>query len=150
MHTEISKPENSAGEQESLSGCLADKIAKFGGSWAFLISFGAFLCIWIAANSFVYFWRPADPYPFIFLNLILSCLSSIQAPVIMMSQNRQEEKDRIRQEHDYQINLKAELEIQLLHQKIDQMVQDQERTWAHMHHVQDRLLNALMAEREVS
>jgi uncharacterized membrane protein len=97
---------------------LADKIATFGGSWTFLICFGVLLFIWVGANSFVLVQRPPDPYPFIFLNLILSCIAAIQAPVIMMSQNRQEAKDRIRSQHDYQVNLKAELEIRHLHERV--------------------------------
>ena len=102
---------------------FADKVAEFGGSWTFIISFGALLILWVITNSVELIWRPFDPYPFIFLNLILSCLAAIQAPVIMMSQNRQEEKDRLRAELDYQINLKAELEIQQLNQKIEQLIQ---------------------------
>ena len=109
-------------KQWSFGERLADKIAAFGGSWVFLILFAVFLLFWVALNSLVFFWRPLDPYPFIFLNLILSCLAAIQAPIIMMSQNRQEAKDRIRSEHDYQINLKAELEIRHLHEKMDHLL----------------------------
>lgn len=101
---------------------LADKIASFGGSWKFLICFSLFMVIWVGSNTLIYWLKPADPYPFIFLNLILSCLSAIQAPVMMMSQNRQEAKDRIRAQHDYQVNLKAELEIRNLHEKIDHLL----------------------------
>ncbi len=100
---------------------LADKIATFGGSWAFLICFSAFLAVWILVNTVVMVKHPADPYPFILLNLMLSCLAAIQAPIIMMSQNRQEAKDRMRSENDYQVNLKAELEIRHLHEKIDHL-----------------------------
>ena len=88
---------------------LADKIASFGGSWAFLICFALFLTGWIVLNTVVMVVRPVDPYPFILLNLVLSCLAAIQAPIIMMSQNRQEAKDRLRSQHDYQINLKPSL-----------------------------------------
>lgn len=109
-------------QKYTLGDRLADKIATFGGSWKFLIAFSIFMTIWLAANSFVYWWQPTDPYPFIFLNLILSCLSAIQAPVIMMSQNRKEAKDRLRSQHDYQINLKAEQEIRSLHKKIDHLL----------------------------
>ncbi len=109
---------------------LADKIASFGGSWWFLISFGIFLATWMSINSFAYWGTPHDPYPYIFLNLILSCIAAIQAPVIMMSQNRQEAKDRVRAEHDYQINLKAELEIRDLHEKIIQMQMMQQQLFA--------------------
>jgi uncharacterized membrane protein len=103
---------------------VADKVAEFGGSWKFIIIFGVVLALWIAINSVVLVWKPKpfDPYPFILLNLILSCLAAIQAPVIMMSQNRQEAKDRLRAQHDYQINLKAELEIRNLHEKIDHLI----------------------------
>lgn len=119
---------------------MADKIAKFGGSWAFLICFGVFLFIWIGMNSFVLLWRPLDPYPFIFLNLLLSCLAAIQAPIIMMSQNRQEAKDRIRSQHDYQVNLKAELEIRHLHEKIDHLLSHQ---WERLVKIQELQLELL-------
>jgi len=119
---------------------LADRIAIFGGSWAFLICFGAFLALWIGMNSIVLLWRPLDPYPFIFLNLILSCLAAIQAPIIMMSQNRQEEKDRIRSEHDYQVNLKAELEIRHLHDKMDHLLSHQ---WDRLAQIQEIQLDLL-------
>lgn len=101
---------------------VADKIAEFGGSWVFIIFFFSFLLIWMAINIWVLSTRPFDPYPFILLNLILSCLAAIQAPIIMMSQNRQEQKDRTRSEHDYKVNLKAELEIRLLNEKIDHLI----------------------------
>ncbi|MDD3813105.1 MAG: DUF1003 domain-containing protein [Desulfocapsaceae bacterium] len=119
---------------------LADRIATFGGSWAFLICFGAFLALWIAMNSIVLLWHPLDPYPFIFLNLILSCLAAIQAPIIMMSQNRQEAKDRIRSEHDYQVNLKAELEIRHLHDKMDHLLSHQWERLAQIQEIQVDLL----------
>ena len=106
---------------------IADKIASFGGSWTFIIFFFSFILIWIAINIWVLLWQPFDPFPFILLNLILSCLAAIQAPIIMMSQNRQEEKDRARSEHDYKINLKAELEIRLLHEKIDHLIVHQNK-----------------------
>ncbi|MGA8854272.1 MAG: DUF1003 domain-containing protein [Christiangramia sp.] len=101
---------------------LADKIASFGGSWTFIIIFFSFLLLWICINIWFLVIKPFDPYPFILLNLILSCLAAIQAPIIMMSQNRKEQKDRTRSEHDYKINLKAELEIRLLHEKIDHLM----------------------------
>lgn len=104
---------------------VADKLAAFGGSWAFLIVFTLFLAIWIAINSFVLFWKPVDPYPFILLNLLLSCLAAVQAPIIMMSQNRQEAKDRLRAKYDYQVNLKAELEIRLIREKLDHLMDKQ-------------------------
>ena len=119
---------------------LADRIASFGGSWTFLICFGVFMVLWITANSLVLFWRPADPYPFILLNLVLSCLAAIQAPVIMMSQNRQEAKDRLRSQHDYQVNLKAELEIRHLHEKIDHLLSHQ---WERLVEIQELQLDLL-------
>ncbi len=106
----------------SLGQRLADKVARFGGSWSFIIAFFSFMFLWIITNALLFLYQPFDPYPFILLNLILSCLASIQAPIIMMSQNRQEEKDRLRNLHDYQINLKAELEIRLLDEKMDHLI----------------------------
>ena len=101
---------------------LADKVAEFGGSWGFIIFFMSFLVVWILLNVFWLSNNGFDPYPFILLNLILSCIAAIQAPVIMMSQNRQEEKDRERAKKDYKINLKSELEIRELHEKIDHLI----------------------------
>ena len=126
---------------------LADRIAAFGGSWAFLIAFGIFLMFWVGMNSLVLLWKPLDPYPFIFLNLILSCLAAIQAPVIMMSQNRQEAKDRIRSEHDYQINLKAELEIRHLHEKMDHLLSHQWERLVRIQELQLELLSDLGAKK---
>lgn len=102
---------------------VADKIASFGGSWAFILSFFLFILVWIVSNFWLLTNQGFDPYPFILLNLLLSCLAAIQAPVIMMSQNRKEQKDRLRSEYDYKINLKAELEIQGIHQKLDVLMQ---------------------------
>ena len=106
---------------------LSDRIARFGGSWAFIISFFCILTVWILFNTLATQETNFDPYPFILMNLILSCIAALQAPVIMMSQNRQEEKDRKRSENDYLINLKAELEIRSLHQKLDLLIEDQIR-----------------------
>ncbi|MBK8975617.1 MAG: DUF1003 domain-containing protein [Planctomycetes bacterium] len=122
---------------------LADRIAALGGSWAFLIGFGAFLVLWIAMNSVVLFWRPVDPYPFILLNLLLSCLAAIQAPIIMMSQNRQEAKDRLRSQHDYMVNLKAELEIRQLHEKLDHLLSHQWERLTQIQEIQIELLTEL-------
>lgn len=122
---------------------LADRIAGFGGSWIFLIIFFAFVSGWIVMNSLVLFWRPADPYPYILLNLVLSCLAAIQAPVIMMSQNRQEAKDRLRSQHDYQINLKAELEIRHLHEKVDHLLSHQWERLTQIQEVQLELLSEI-------
>lgn len=104
---------------------ISDKVAQFGGSWAFIISFLIILIAWITFNVVAPHTDEFDPYPFILMNLVLSCVAVFQAPIIMMSQNRQEEKDRKRSENDYLINLKAELEIRSLHQKIDMLIEEQ-------------------------
>jgi uncharacterized membrane protein len=104
---------------------LADSVAEFGGSWRFIILFGSVMVLWITLNAIALARQPFDPYPFILLNLVLSCLAAIQAPVIMMSQNRQQAKDRLKAEHDYQVNLKAELEIRHLNAKLDQLLTHQ-------------------------
>jgi uncharacterized membrane protein len=101
---------------------VADKVASFGGSWTFIISFFIFILFWIGVNVYFLTNKGFDPYPFILLNLILSCLASLQAPIIMMSQNRQEEKDRERAKKDYEINLKAENEIRVLQEKLDKIL----------------------------
>jgi uncharacterized membrane protein len=118
----------------SLGEHMADRLAEFAGSWRFIIMFFSVLILWIAINSIVLILRPFDPYPFILLNLVLSCLAAMQAPVIMMSQNRQEAKDRMRAEHDYLVNLKAELEIRHLHEKIDHLLKNQ---WNRLLEIQD-------------
>ena len=127
---------------------LADKIATFGGSWAFLICFSAFLAVWILVNTVVMVKHPADPYPFILLNLMLSCLAAIQAPIIMMSQNRQEAKDRMRSENDYQVNLKAELEIRHLHEKIDHLLMHQWDRLAKIQEIQLDLLSEMSKKKQ--
>lgn len=114
-------------EDLTLGQKLADKIALFGGSWAFIIFFFLFIIVWMSVNVFALAAKPFDPYPFILLNLILSCIAAIQAPIIMMSQNRKEDKDRKRSENDYKVNLKAELEIQLLHEKLDHLIVHQNK-----------------------
>lgn len=126
---------------------LADRIASFGGSWSFLISFAVFLVFWIAANSMALWWRILDPYPFILLNLILSSLAAIQAPIIMMSQNRQEAKDRQRSRHDYQVNLKAELEIRQLHEKVDHLLSHQWERLVEIQEIQVELLSEMSHKR---
>lgn len=123
---------------------LADKIATFGGSWTFIISFFSFLTIWILINVIFLNSKTFDPYPFILLNLILSCLAAIQAPIIMMSQNRQEQKDRQRADHDYKINLKAELEIKLLSEKMDHILVHQNKKLLEIQEVQIDYLEDLM------
>ncbi|MCB9252034.1 MAG: DUF1003 domain-containing protein [Flavobacteriales bacterium] len=104
---------------------ISDKVARFGGSWLFIISFLILLAVWIFFNVTAPLSDKFDPYPFILMNLILSCVAALQAPIIMMSQNRQEEKDRKRSENDYLVNLKAELEIRSLNEKLDLLVQEQ-------------------------
>ncbi len=126
---------------------LADRIATFGGSWSFLIMFGMVMCVWIVFNSVQLFGKPVDPFPFILLNLILSCLAAVQAPVIMMSQNRQESKDRVRAEHDYRVNLKAELEIRQLHSKLDMLLTHQWQRLLEIQQIQTELIQQL-ASRE--
>ena len=126
---------------------LADRIATFGGSWSFLIMFGMVMCIWIVFNSVQLFGKPVDPFPFILLNLLLSCLAAVQAPVIMMSQNRQESKDRVRAEHDYRVNLKAELEIRQLHSKLDMLLTHQWQRLLEIQQIQTELIQQL-ASRE--
>ncbi len=98
---------------------ISDKVATFGGSWKFIISFSIILSVWIAYNSISPGKNRFDPYPFILMNLVLSAIAALQAPIIMMSQNRKEERDRKRSENDFMINLKAELEVRSLHQKVD-------------------------------
>ncbi len=101
---------------------IADKVASFGGSWSFILSFLMFMAIWIVGNSLMLVKQPFDPYPFILLNLMLSLVAALQAPVIMMSQNRQEKRDRLRAQNDYQVNLKAELEIRIILEKLDTLI----------------------------
>lgn len=125
---------------------IADKVAAFGGSWTFILTFFSFILIWMLINILFIATKPFDPYPFILLNLILSCLAAIQAPIIMMSQNRQEQTDRQRSEHDYKINLKAELEIKLLSEKIDHLLVNQNKKLLEIQEVQIDYLEDLMKE----
>ncbi len=133
----------------SLGQRAADAVASFGGSWTFIGLFAAILVIWVSLNSFILVQRHAifDPYPYILLNLFLSMLAAIQAPIILMSQNRQGEKDRLSAEHDYEVNLKAELEIMLLHEKVDLLREGQ---WGELLAIQKeqlRLLGNLIEKR---
>ncbi|MBP9602339.1 MAG: DUF1003 domain-containing protein, partial [Lutibacter sp.] len=125
---------------------LADKIASFGGSWEFIIIFGLFIFIWITSNILFLLNKGFDPYPFILLNLILSCLAALQAPVIMMSQNRQEEKDRERAKQDYMVNLKSELEIRMLHEKIDHLIIHQQQELLSIQQVQVEMMEDIMKQ----
>lgn len=118
----------------------ADKVAEFGGSWTFILSFAAVLTIWITINIIGLSATPFDPYPFILLNLVLSCLAAMQAPIIMMSQRRQETKDRLRAENDYRVNLKSELEIRQLHEKIDHQLAHQWEKLTELQQIQIELL----------
>ena len=131
---------------------LADQVATFGGSWTFIMIFASILLSWIVLNSFLLAKRNSafDPYPYILLNLFLSMLASIQAPIIMMSQKRQAAKDRLDAAHDYEVNMKAELEIADLHRKVDEM---REKQWAELIEMQQeqiRLLTQLLAEKNKS
>jgi uncharacterized membrane protein len=123
---------------------ISDKIASFGGSWPFIILFFIFLSLWIALNMYFAIGKSFDPYPFILLNLILSCIASIQAPVIMMSQRRQETRDRSRSEHDYQVNLKAELEIRQLHEKLDHLIVHQMQRVIEIQEIQTEFLEEII------
>ncbi len=125
---------------------VADRVAEFGGSWSFIICFASVLALWVAVNTLHLFTKPFDPYPFIFLNLILSCVAAIQAPVIMMSQNRQETRDQLRAENDYRINLKAELEIRHLNDKLDYLLTKQWRRLLEIQQIQIDLTEEILPE----
>ena len=125
---------------------VADKVASFGGSWYFISSFGFFILVWILVNVLWFANKGYDPYPFILLNLILSCLAALQAPVIMMSQNRQEEKDRERAKKDYMINLKSELEIRMLHEKIDHLMLHQQQDLIEIQKIQMDMMNDILSQ----
>jgi len=122
---------------------LSDKMAFFGGSWPFVVFFTLIVILWMTINVSLISSHPFDPYPFILLNLVLSCLAAIQAPIIMMSQNRQEARDRLRAVRDYQVNLKAELEIRHLHQKIDHMISHQWERLVEIQKIQLDLIHEL-------
>lgn len=153
---------NSVKEQTSLSAAtdpdmnaeltrgqkIADMVATFGGSWTFIISFMVFLLIWICLNAFWLSNKSFDPYPFILLNLILSCVAALQAPIIMMSQNRQEEKDRERAKKDYMVNLKSELEIRILHEKIDHLIMHQQQELIEIQKVQIDMMSDILKKVE--
>jgi len=134
-------------KQLGLGDRLADKVADFGGSWRFIILFIGAMSLWIIMNSSALLNRPFDPYPFILLNLMLSCLAAFQAPVIMMSQNRQEAKDRARAQHDYQVNLKAEIEIRQLHLKIDQLINHSWQRLLEIQKIQTDIMEDLAAKK---
>ena len=126
---------------------LSDRLASFGGSWTFLIIFAIVISIWMFINASAMARNPFDPYPYILLNLVLSCLAAIQAPIILMSQNRQEAKDRLRSEYDYRVNLKAELEIRLLHSKVDQLLTHQWQRLLEIQELQLELMGEVASQR---
>jgi uncharacterized membrane protein len=134
---------NPPAEEYTTGQRVSDKVAKFGGSWTFIITFMIILFAWIAYNSVIPQAGRFDPYPFILMNLVLSCVAALQAPIIMMSQNRQEEKDRMRAENDYMINLKAELEVRGLHQKVDLLLEEQIKTLFEIQARQMEMLKSL-------
>ena len=124
---------------------MSDALAAFGGSWAFLTSFAALLLGWMMLNLVQGETKAFDPYPFILLNLVLSCLAAVQAPIIMMSQKRQEAKDRLRSINEYQVNLKAELEIRHLHEKVDYLITKQ---WQRLAEIQQIQLEIMLEQRK--
>ncbi|WP_207261650.1 DUF1003 domain-containing protein [Desulfovibrio sp. Huiquan2017] len=142
-----SNPEEEMDRMRTTGERLADLIADFGGSWKFIILFGVFILFWVLVNTLLLVFRPFDPYPFILLNLLLSLLAAIQAPIIMMSQNRQEDKDRARAENDYKVNLKAELEIRHLHEKLDHLISNQWERLLDIQQLQLDLMTEIMAAR---
>ena len=127
---------------------VADFVADFGGSWNFIISFFVVLMIWIAFNAWASSRAIFDPFPFILLNLVLSCLAAIQAPIIMMSQKRQESKDRLRSENDFRVNLKAEFEIRHLHEKLDHLINRQWERLAEIQQIQLEIMEDLVARKQ--
>ena len=133
-------PEAELSERLTFGERIADKVSAFGGSWTFILGFFALLLVWMSVNLWLLGSKPFDPYPFILLNLVLSCVAAFQAPVIMMSQRRKDAKDRLRAENDYRVNLKSELEIRLLHEKIDHQLAHQWERLAEMQQIQIDLL----------
>ena len=133
-------------ERLTLGQKIADKVADFGGSWVFIVSFMFLVVLWISLNTIWATNQKFDPYPFILLNLILSCIAALQAPVIMMSQNRQEDKDRQRSRFDFMVNLKAELEIRGLHRKIDLLIPDEMKTLFQVQQTQVELLLKIQSQ----
>lgn len=126
---------------------LSDRMADFGGSWRFILLFLGVLLLWMLANALLLRRAAFDPYPFILLNLVLSCIAALQAPVIMMSQRRQEERDRRRSQSDYQINLKAELEIRYLHEKVDHLLKNNSERMLEIQQIQIDLMREISKAR---
>ncbi len=135
-----------ASDKRTFGQRIADKVASFGGSWTFIISFMIFLVLWIFTNLYFLSNKGFDPYPFILLNLILSCIAALQAPIIMMSQNRQEEKDRERAKMDFQVNLKAEQEIRTLQKKLDHILDHQHHELLKIQSEQLKLLHDIQSK----
>lgn len=131
-------------ESRTLGQKIADRVAYFGGSWTFIFLFLGFILIWILLNIVFLLNKGFDPYPFILLNLILSCIAALQAPVIMMSQNRQEDKDRERAKKDYMINLKSEVEIRMLHEKLDHLIMHQQQELIEIQKVQIEMMKDIL------
>ena len=136
---------NSQQEKLAFGQKIADKVASFGGSWKFIILFSVIILVWISINI-LFAQKAFDPFPFILLNLLLSCLAALQAPVIMMSQNRQEEKDRQRAENDYLINLKSEIEIRNLHEKLNLLMEEQLQSLLEIQEYQTKLLEEIKGQ----
>ena len=137
-------------DKETFGEWLADRVAEFGGSWTFISLFGVILVLWTATNTLILIQNAFDPYPFIFLNLMLSMLAALQAPIIMMSQNRQSIKDRAAAQHDYEVNLKAELEIMTLHEKLDQVRTEQLTMLMQKQEEQIKILTEILHNRPTS
>lgn len=133
-------------EKLTIGARMSDELAVIVGSWAFIIVFLLFIIAWISLNTYIFLYRPFDPYPYIFLNLVLSCIAAIQAPAIMMSQNRQEIKDRLRSQNDYKVNFKAEVEIRQLHEKIDFLLVHQGVRLLEIQQVQMDYLNDILEQ----
>jgi uncharacterized membrane protein len=127
----------------TVGGRVADKVAEFGGSWKFIFIFFSVMAVWIVFNTIPLLWRSFDPFPYILFNLVLSMLAAIQAPIIMMSQNRQETRDRMRAENDYQVNLKAEIEVRVLSEKMDQLLHHQWQRLLEIQRMQTEMLEDL-------
>ena len=125
----------------------SDRISSFGGSWKFISLFGLIIVVWIAVNARAVLSGPFDPFPYILLNLVLSCLAAIQAPVIIMSQNRQEARDRLRSQSDYRVNLKAELEIRQLHEKLDHLISHQWDRLMEIQEIQTEIMSEISSPR---
>ena len=143
-HELLSRNVNTEFDQQlSIGERLADRLTKYAGSWTFIVIFAGIILLWIAINSYVLLSKPFDPYPFILLNLVLSFVAAMQAPIILMSQNREGAKDRLRAEYDYRVNLKAELEIRHIHEKLDYLLLNQWHKLLEIQEIQMELMEEL-------